>query len=237
MRQLAWCLLLAAFGFCARPASAADLTRIERTIAKEPAYKGQPKYFLLVFGPEARTRVWLVLDGDVLYVDRNGNGDLTEPDEQLGRPAPLRSGAKWFVIGKILERDSQTMHTDLRVLQNKDRFQIHIHLRNSQLQVAGKYDEVQELGPNLEWLRFGDRPSTAPIVHFNGPLTFKLARDGPLTPGQAAKVCVAVGTPGLGDGTFAYVRDVPAKVRPTAEFDFPTAQGRKSANLTLVPDD
>src|SRR5262249_51302052 len=57
---------------------AADLTKIDRTIAKEPAYKGNPKYCLLVFGAEAKTRVWLVLDGDVLHVDRNGNGDLSE---------------------------------------------------------------------------------------------------------------------------------------------------------------
>src|SRR5262249_8147594 len=61
----------------------ADLTKIERTIAKEPAYKSKPKYCLLVFGPEAKTRVWLVLDGDTLYVDRNGNGDLTETGERF----------------------------------------------------------------------------------------------------------------------------------------------------------
>ena len=29
----------------------ADLTKIDRTIAKEPAYKSKPKYCLLVFGP------------------------------------------------------------------------------------------------------------------------------------------------------------------------------------------
>src|SRR4029077_10756985 len=56
-----------------------DLTKIDRTIKKEPAYQTKtPKYCLLVFGPEAKTRVWLVQDGDKLYVDRNGNGDLIE---------------------------------------------------------------------------------------------------------------------------------------------------------------
>ena len=61
----------------------ADLTKVDRTIAKEPTYKTKPKYGLVVFGPEAKTRVWLVLDGDVLYVDRNGNGDLTEAAERF----------------------------------------------------------------------------------------------------------------------------------------------------------
>jgi hypothetical protein len=50
------------------PAHAPDLSRIDCTIKKEPAYQGKPKYCLLVLGPEARARVWLVLD-DVLYVD------------------------------------------------------------------------------------------------------------------------------------------------------------------------
>src|SRR5262249_12809321 len=66
------------------PASAVDLKKIDRTIAKQPAYATkQAKYCLLVFGPEATTRVWLVVDGDFLYVDRNGNGDLTETGERV----------------------------------------------------------------------------------------------------------------------------------------------------------
>src|SRR5262245_48209470 len=80
MRNAAPFLVLAVLGSAA---SAADLAKIDRTIAKEPAYKGKPKYCLLVFGPEAQTRVWLVLDGDTLYADRNGNGDLTEEGERL----------------------------------------------------------------------------------------------------------------------------------------------------------
>ena len=70
---------------CALPAQAADLAKIERTIAKEPRYLGKPTYCLLVFGPEAKFRNWLVVDGDVLYVNRNGNGDLTEPGKTRAR--------------------------------------------------------------------------------------------------------------------------------------------------------
>jgi len=64
-------------------AGAADLTKVDRTIGKEPAYQSKPKYGLLVFGPEAKHRVWLVLDGDRVYVDKNGNGDLTEEGERV----------------------------------------------------------------------------------------------------------------------------------------------------------
>src|SRR5437667_12897249 len=70
--------------------AAVDLRTIDRSILKEPAYRtGQPKYCLAVFGPKAETRVWMVLDGDTLYVDRNGNLDLTEAGGRKG-PAAFR---------------------------------------------------------------------------------------------------------------------------------------------------
>src|SRR5262245_16073774 len=79
-RRLA--LLIAALLF-ATPLVAADLTKIDRRIGREPAYQSQPHYCLLVFGPEVKTRVWLVHDGDTLYVDRNGDGDLTGAGEKV----------------------------------------------------------------------------------------------------------------------------------------------------------
>src|SRR5947207_1342564 len=65
------------------PLSAADLSQVERSLVKAPVYKSKPRYCLLAFGPEAKMRVWLVQDGDTLYVDRNGNGDLTEGGEKI----------------------------------------------------------------------------------------------------------------------------------------------------------
>jgi hypothetical protein len=83
--SMRWAPLLAA-GLLAGPVTAADLASIDRTIRKEPAYAGKPRYCLLVFGPEARDHVWLVHDGDTLYVDRNGDGDLTESGEKVTVP-------------------------------------------------------------------------------------------------------------------------------------------------------
>jgi hypothetical protein len=68
----------------------ADPPKIDRTIGKEPVYKTKsPKYGLLAFGKEGKDRIWLVLDGDTLYVDRNGDGDLTEPGKKIA-PAVMR---------------------------------------------------------------------------------------------------------------------------------------------------
>ena len=70
--------------FHVAPVFAGDLQKLDRRIAKEPVYSAKTQeYCLLVFGPEAKTRIWLVIDGDDLYVDRNSNGDLTEPKEKV----------------------------------------------------------------------------------------------------------------------------------------------------------
>ena len=45
-------------------------------------------YALLAFGPEGKDRVWLAWDGDTLYCDRNGNGDLTDPGEKVAAKMP-----------------------------------------------------------------------------------------------------------------------------------------------------
>jgi hypothetical protein len=80
-------LALAAALAWAAGAAGADLSKVDRAIRKEPAYQGKPRYCLLVFGPEAKHRVWLVLDGDTVYVDRNGDGDLTGEGERVKLPA------------------------------------------------------------------------------------------------------------------------------------------------------
>src|SRR5260370_20992661 len=55
-----------------------DLTKIDRTIRKEPVYRTKPRYALLVLGPKAATRMWLVVDGRTVYVARHRNCGLTE---------------------------------------------------------------------------------------------------------------------------------------------------------------
>src|SRR5438552_7665237 len=97
---------------------AVDLRTIDRSILKEPAYRtAQPKYCLAVFGPKAETRVWMVLDGDTLFIDRNGNLDLTEAGERVrGEPSPKNQGEVQFNAGTITARDGVLPNTRLEVL-------------------------------------------------------------------------------------------------------------------------
>jgi hypothetical protein len=63
--------------------------------AKEPAYQTKtPKYGRLAFGPDGKDRVWLVWDGETLYVDRDGSGDLTAPAAKVAAQKPRHGGPR-----------------------------------------------------------------------------------------------------------------------------------------------
>jgi hypothetical protein len=79
--------VFAALLFAAGSAAAVDFDKLDRRILKEPTYQSKPLYGLALLGPDATTRVWLALDGERLYVDKNCNGDLTDD----GPPAELKS--------------------------------------------------------------------------------------------------------------------------------------------------
>lgn len=101
--------------------SGADRSSSERAPAKEPAYStASPRYGMLLFGPKAATRVWIVVDGDAVYVDCNANGDLTEPGEKFKLSTP-RGQEGTFVderdVSRITVTDGRLKHTDLYIRQ------------------------------------------------------------------------------------------------------------------------
>lgn len=239
-------LVVAAVLWAAGGLHAADLRRIDRTIAKEPGYKNKPKYCLLVFGEQARTRVWLVQDGDVLYVDRNANGDLTEKDERVALKEK-HPNLRTFEAGDI--RDGALTHTGLTVMHYRisaedvgDLREMARIVRQSggpwawAMNVAAERSSENKRplpkrikyvvnGDGRGTLLFADRPGDAPIVHCNGPWTLGLQdRKQRLTAGQKSHFQFGVGTPGLGPGTFsfiAYPDTIPADAYPVAEISFP----------------
>jgi hypothetical protein len=243
-RRLAVCLLLLA----AAPALAADLSKIDRRIKKEPAYKNKPKYCLLVFGSNAETKVWLVLDGDVFYVDTNGDGDLTEKGKAV-RPDTVRDittpgvafrQTRVFRTGPITRRRGKAPPVRLRMVQfvpkrdlsgvSKENEPIKAQILktpdvpwvNVAMLVDGK--ARQRAGP-----AFGNRPQEAPVIHFDGPLTFQLEAGLRLVRGdQATDLRAALGTPGLGRAADGFAersyQGVPAGAHPVAELQFPNCK-------------
>lgn len=233
--------------FYGPPLSAADLTQIERKITKEPVYKSKPKYCLLVFGPEAKTRVWLVRDGDTLYVDRNGNGDLTEAGEKLTakKSDGSEEGEYSFSLGDI--RDGAQLHKALSVVIRRvdflaDQIELVKALLAKSPKALGYFLTAEIEMPGWKGggigarvmqgtlfdvhgvLQFADRPQDAPVVHFGGPWQVTLFGPQRLTIGRERDLVLAVGTPGLGAGTTTYIDYggvIPEKLYPTVEITYP----------------
>jgi hypothetical protein len=218
MRPATLPLLILVFAAGAVPARAADLSKIERTIAKEPAYGDKPQYVLLVFGAEAKSRVWLVRDGKTLYVDRNGNGDLTEEGNRLSLTKPSLS------VGALTIGAGQT------------RYSLEINWMRRPpagvkgpcwtLEVQGKYE--YRVGRDANgYLLAGERPQDAPIVHLDGRLGLEVCSYCGSSSGQlvrdpvGSELGVSIGTPGLGKGTFAYLVPAPDnKMKLLTEVEF-----------------
>jgi hypothetical protein len=225
--------LLAAFALIvvAPPTSAADLDKIDHPLRKEPAYQTKsPKYCLVVFGPKAETCIWLVLDGEALYVDKNGNGDLTEPGESTG-PADTNTDPCSFKPIKILHPDGKTEEElsfalygwfDYKAGKRTDRVQPSVSVGWNGRWFGSWGDET---GPCV----WGKRPADAPILHVDGPLQmgFEVPADAALERKGDDKfeLKVGVGTKGLGRGSFvhlSYAKDaIPKDVYPTADLEFP----------------
>lgn len=218
MRSLLCPFLLSTLALSGSAAAAADLSRIERTIAKEPAYKGVPKYCLLVFGAEAKFNAWLVIDDEAVYVDRNGNGNLTENDKRVAWKKGVCKAGDFSIA------DGKASYKNLTIEK-------HYLPRKMEtwwtIEVDGKYRQrVRRDGQGN--FAFAERPQDAPIIHFDGPLAMELVEycsgDTPvLVRGNALHSLEAsIGTPGLGKGTFAYlIPPESAKTqKPLAEIEF-----------------
>jgi hypothetical protein len=200
-RQLSQLVLLAAAAWFSAGLAVAGPVPIDRALKKEPVYRTKkPTYGLLLFGPQGKDRVWLVRDGNTLYVDRNGNGDLTEPGEKV--EAEKQAGPSSDEEGYTFEVGDITVggrtHRGLKVLFGalKELAATSIgkrpdvqaalardpHAMAAAIQVDIQVDGLKGggLGGRVQYqagpidltgvYQFAARPADAPAVHLGGPL-------------------------------------------------------------------
>ena len=207
--------LLVLLALWAAPASAADLSKVDRTIGKEPAYTTKtPRYCLLVFGPEAKARVWVVLDGETLYVDRNGNGDLTEPGKRFDNQGV---GIEPF---EVTVGPDRCKVTSLQLHRGRDELMLIVNV-----DIVGKYRQYCGVG------LVEDRRK-APVAHFHGPLTARLQEVNGVPTDKLSRgdkpreLTVLVGTIDEANGCWVVLenRNFRADVHPVVEVEFPAKQ-------------
>lgn len=208
---------------------AVDFEKIERKIEKEPVYVANPLYALFLFGPDAKTRVWAVLDKskseleyhDVLYLDKDADGNLTDPGEKFTGQYSER-GARAGMAMTIKAGDLPVRGTD----------RVHRDLKFSTIVKTGRKGiwftmlwcgkEVVSGGATrtgMDSTCWAPSPGQAPILRptAEGPLSFAIW-GGPPTPvlkiGTSTRLSFMVGNRGSGSDTLCYLSDkflVPGK--------------------------
>jgi hypothetical protein len=238
MRHLTCWLALVVLGraasFAAAEAPAPDLSKIERRIGKEPRYQGKPGYLLLVFGPRASHKVWLVRDGETLFVDRHATGDLSQPEcrvtgeadrfhERVFKVGDLTLGGKRYadlqVVVSSAKGRADTVLEEMPAFKELLAAQPEAKLFTVSVEVpfAKPFPDLRDGSPTKGTrhyadqydaagiLQFAARPQDASIIHFGGRWTF--SPDGPqkLVRGRNEDLALRLGTPGQGPGTFACI--------------------------------
>jgi hypothetical protein len=176
-----------------------------------------------VFGAEAKFRVWLVVDGEALYVDLNGNGDLTDKGEKFKLELTGNEGFSLpCEIGDISDPHSKRRHKKFSAcLYGKDL---------CRLDVGASFENPKI--PSLHgfaYVTLASNPADAPVVHFGGPL--KMGMSMATVDDRPAFICARIGTPGIGKGSFvdyskSVFREIGTKVQPDLELETP---GEKNA--------
>jgi hypothetical protein len=204
--------LLVAIGF-AKAADAPDLSKIDRRIVREPVYRAKHAlYGLYVFGPQAKTRVWAVLDKsgpdaadyDILYFDRNADGDLTAPEERI--QGKSEAGGMTFEIGTFTDPVTKQKHTGMSIRRRGGGDgSVMLHMKwCDKVMVRGGY--APDAGP---YTQFATTPAAAPVLWpaADGAFGFQFWVLKPLTIGAADDIRVFLGHQGHGRNTFCAVPD------------------------------
>lgn len=243
MRSLAMLLLpllCTAVGAQGKPAPSdplpapIDFAKLERRIAKLPQLGPAPRYGLYLFGVEAQTRVWAVLDQsdpksgvyDLLYLDRNADGDLTGPGERfVGKKTRYADAdACEFAIGEFAPPSGGAAHKDFTITWTAA-YGVRLKmLWHGEKTTFGGYGPTKDT-----YASFGESVAKAPVFvpGYDRPLAFESWMPGVLHRGKDGDVKVFVGNRGDRAGAFSAVDDkfVAVEDSPVATLRYRDAAG------------
>jgi hypothetical protein len=199
---------------------------------KEPRYTNKPGYLKLQFHKDRSSTVWVVRDGNTLYVDRNGNADLTEANEKITAKKQDGSEGRNFEVGdltlgqrihKLFNLEEfplaryKDSHSVIEQPQVKEAFKKDPNANAVMLSLSVQSERLQGGGPQgrLDMmagfydpkgvLQFSDKPEEAAVIHFDGPLevAFYGSKPSVWKINQTLEPYLVVGTSGQGPGSFA----------------------------------
>jgi hypothetical protein len=199
-----------------KAAKALERIKAEYRLRKEPTYRAKVQYCMLLLGKEAKTRLWLASDGMTLYVDRNGNGNLTDADEAI----PYKNGFAALMADAFPGHGDDDKHTSLHIA---------VRQRDWEKNTGGYWALRADVGETFHMYamvhKFAQKPEDAPIVHLGGPLRMGLndLLGGAFVRGRAIELeaYAACHYPGVERAFVDVDRRCPKDVHPFAEILLP----------------
>ncbi len=206
---------------------------IERRLVREPKYQSTPRYAVLIVGTESKAPVWIVHDGQRLYIDKNGNRNLTDDGAPLVPPQKRSLDNNrwdqryvldaWKQADGSLVRDFQLRHWNYA--DPEDQYGLSLTVNDRVPMYAG-------------WnALLATSAKAAPVIHFGGPLVPKMLRYKEFVLGtKPERFSIAFTTPR--ESKLAAARlsidALPPVEKPTAVINWPVAKGAAPLQTTHV---
>lgn len=192
-----------------------DFARVARSIRKEPRYVAQPRYALFILDPKGEFHAWAVLDKsdaklphyDVLYFDKNGDGDLTDLAERFVGKYDNEAKQLSIRVGDLPIPGTKLTHTDVRFMTVEPHGYKGFWM---EMKWAGEVHVDGGYRTDSELTAYAASAAEAPVLRPTplGTLSFKCwHEDLTLTAGKSANVQVSLGNPGSGADTFCPVSE------------------------------
>jgi hypothetical protein len=167
---------------------------------KEPIYGRAPRYGLISVDG-GKSMVWFVIDGTKLYLDRNGNGDLTDdgPPIESKKLDYLKKPHVYFEWPSLSPKGTSANLTEGSLLAyvNGDEYRI----GDFRHKIDGMFWFYRNRGVTL-----AAKASEAPILNLGAPLgllfDFINGTDGTLSKNKANEFFVQIGSQGSEAGSF-----------------------------------
>jgi len=151
--------------------SGGDLAAVRSHLPKlPPPVATERPCWAFVFGTNAECSVWAVLDKsgkespvfDVLYLDVNGDGDLTQPGERFAANENVVDAKKGtnavFMIGRFIEPGTHREHTELKISWRPNRVSYRMKWLGEKV-CMGPYGSEPD-----QCIGCGSSPQSAPVL-------------------------------------------------------------------------
>lgn len=222
-------VLLTVGGTLAPPAVAQPAKAVDHPVPRQPKYTASRQVFCrLAFAAKRERNVWLAIDGDRLYLDRNADRDLTDTGER-------------FEGGKTRDVTTEFTANDLRRRYSKLRVRWANSEKRKLLIVSVAVGGAFRMQTIQDADSLATKPERAPVVRFGGELQLQFygKPSHSLWRGKNARtilpIFVGIEARSKSPAKASVVSGIPRDVRPVAQIRYLSKNSKDNPITVTVP--